>query len=664
MFGRGIDVGGGVGSSVGEAVGVGVAEAVGLVVGSTEGDALALTLGLGVGSVALAGATVAGSRSMATEILSAQPMFGELEDFSRLGLTTFSSLTFQKRDSPLSRAARKAAALESAKTGVMTKRQIMLVLIGLMSGMFLSALDQSIVGTAMRTIADDLKGLEQQAWVTTAYLITSTIATPIYGKLSDIFGRRRLFIIAITIFIFGSLLSGVAADMGQLAAFRAVQGIGAGGLFSLAITVLADIVPPRERARYQGMFLAVFGSSSVLGPLVGGLFAGIDELLWIPGWRWVFLINLPIGAVALVMVTAFLHVPHTPKKHRIDWMGALTIIVAVVPLLIVAENGRDWGWGSTESLTMYAIGAVGIIAFILAERAAGHEAILPLALFKSGAFTGSTIMGVIVGVGMFGGMMTIPLLLQIVMGASPTQSGFMMLPMVFGMMTGTTISGQITAKTGKYKIFLTTGTGFLTLGYVYMLGFSADSAYAWMAVGMVLIGFGLGQLMQTLTLVAQQSVPASEVGVATSSATFFRQMGGTLGVAIFISILFNGLSENIKKAFDNDAIKDGVTAAAQDPAVLGNADNVELLKAMKEAQTGGGSSSLLSDKISTDSSFLTNLDPRLARPFLVGFADSAVPVFMWAGIIIAIAFVISFFIKAAPLRDKSAAQEAAEAAGH
>ena len=663
MFGRGIEVGGGEGVALGVTVGVGVA--VGDALGSIDGDALALTVGLGDGSVARAGPLETVSKTRPAEIASDQTMFGELEDFSRLGLTTSSSLTFQKREPLLSRAARKAAALESAKTGVMTKRQIMLVLIGLMSGMFLSALDQSIVGTAMRTIADDLQDLEAQAWVTTAYLITSTIATPIYGKLSDIFGRRRLFIIAITIFIFGSLLAGMATSMGQLAAFRAVQGIGAGGLFSLAITVLADIVPPRERARYQGMFLAVFGSSSVLGPLVGGLFAGIDWLFWIQGWRWVFLINLPIGAVALVMVTAFLHVPHIPKKHRIDWMGALTIIIAVVPLLVVAENGRDWGWGSNQSIMMYAIGAVGIIAFILAERAAGHEAILPLALFKSGAFTGSTIMGVIVGVGMFGGMMTIPLLLQIVMGASPTESGFMMLPMVFGMMTGTTISGQITSKTGKYKIFLTTGTGFLTLGYVYMLGFTYESAYAWMAVGMVLIGFGLGQLMQTLTLVAQQSVPASEVGVATSSATFFRQMGGTLGVAIFISILFNGLGDKIAKAFENKDVLAGVIAAQQDKEVKANPDSLKLIQSMNEAKTSGGTGgAALGELISTDSSFLSHVDERLARPFLMGFADSAVPVFMWASIIIAIAFAMSFFIKANPLRDKSASQEAAEAAMH
>ena len=551
----------------------------------------------------------------------------------------------------------------------MTKRQIMLVLIGLMSGMFLSALDQSVVGTAMRTIGDDLKGQELQAWVTTAYLITSTIATPIYGKLSDIFGRRRLFIIAISIFIFGSLIAGFATSMPQLAAFRAVQGIGAGGLFSLAITVLADIVPPRERARYQGMFLAVFGSSSVLGPLVGGMFAGVDEILWISGWRWVFLINLPIGAVALFMVVSFLHVPHTPKAHRIDWLGALTIVVAVVPLLLVAENGRDWGWTSTNSILMYVIGAVGIVSFILAERAAGEEAILPLALFKSRTFTGSTIMGVIVGVGMFGGMMTIPLLLQIVMGASPTESGFMMLPMVFGMMVGTTVSGQVTSKTGKYKIFLTTGTAFLTLGYAYMLTFNADSEYWWMAGGMVMIGLGLGQLMQTLTLAAQTSVPPSEIGVATASSTFFRQMGGTLGVAIFISILFNGLKDSIGKAFENDDVKAGLASLAQD-AQAGKLDLVKYpetlntLKSMQAQASGGGDMGALGDAISTDSSFLSQIDPRLARPFLMGFADSSVSVFLWASVIIAVAFVISFFIKAHPLRDKSAAQEAAEASMH
>jgi EmrB/QacA subfamily drug resistance transporter len=531
----------------------------------------------------------------------------------------------------------------------------MLVLVGLMSGMFLSALDQSVVGAAMRTIADDLKGLELQAWVTTAYLITSTITTPIYGKLGDILGRRRLFIVAISIFIFGSLLCGTAADMFQLAAWRAVQGIGAGGLFTLALTVLADIVPPRERARYQGMFLGVFATSSVLGPIIGGLFAGASQILWISGWRWVFLINLPIGIVALFMVVSFLHVPHTPKKHRIDWLGAVTIVIAVVPLLLVAENGRDWGWDSTESIAMYVTGGVGIVLFILAERAAKHEALLPLALFKSRTFSMATILGVIVGVGMFGGMMTLPLLLQIVMGATPTEAGFMMLPMVAGMMTATIISGQITSRTGKYKIFMVIGPTLLSLGYFYLTSFNADTQYWQASIGMILIGLGLGQLMQTLTLAAQNSVPASEVGVATASATFFRQMGGTLGVAVFISILFNNLKDTIPAAFKNPQIQAGIKAAMTDPKVMGDPNNAQFLHA-NPAELAG--------KLSTDSSFLNKLDPRLARPFLVGFADAGVTVFTIAGVVVAVAIVIAIFTKAPALRTKSAVQEAAAAAAH
>jgi EmrB/QacA subfamily drug resistance transporter len=540
----------------------------------------------------------------------------------------------------------------------MSHRDILLVLIGLMSGMFLSALDQSVVGTAMRTIADDLQGLELQAWVTTSYLITSTVATPIYGKLGDIFGRRKLFIVAISIFLFGSLLCGFAADMFQLAMFRAVQGIGAGGLFALALTVLADIVPPRERARYQGMFLAVFGTSSVLGPVVGGLFASADSILFTEGWRWVFLINLPIGAIALFMVVTFLHVPHTPKPQRIDWWGAVTIVLAVVPLLLVAENGNEWGWGSTLSISMYVVGGLGILAFILAERAAKETALLPLSLFRSSSFSMSTIVGVIVGFGMFGGMITLPLMLQLVNGATPTESGLMMLPMVLGMMLATMVAGQVTRKTGQYKIFLRTGTFMLLVGYLYMITYNADMPYWQMSIGMLVIGMGLGQLMQTLTLVAQQSVKASDIGVATSSATFFRQMGGTLGVAVFISILFNSLADTIGNAFKNKQVLADITAAAQDPAVLANPENVEFLRALADSE----SSTALSDQLKTDSSFLNTIDPRLARPFEVGFAESAVQVFVWGSVAVAIAFVLSFFIKAPPLRETSAAQEAAAAA--
>ena len=550
----------------------------------------------------------------------------------------------------------------------MSHKEILLVLVGLMAGMFLSALDQSVVGTAMRTISDDLKGLELQAWVTTAYLITSTISTPIYGKLGDIFGRRRLFIIAIVIFVAGSAMSALATSMYELAAYRAIQGIGAGGLFTLAITVLSDIASPRERARYQGYILAVFASSSVLGPVVGGLFSGASEILFISGWKWIFLINVPIGAVALFLVWKFLHVPHTPVKHRIDWLGALTIIVAVVPMLLVAENGRDWGWTSGTSLLMYGLSVVGIVSFIIAERSAGDEAILPLKLFKSSTFTLTTVLGVIVGIGMFGGMMTLPMLLQIVNGVTPTEAGFLMLPMVAGMMSATVVSGQVTSRTGKYKIFMVLGTGLLMAGYISLFGYQYDTPIWVMSISMVVIGMGLGQLMQTLTLAAQNAVEARDIGVATSSSMFFRQMGGTLGVAVFISILFNRLPETIKAAFENKEVAADMKAAAIE--IGGKVANGEIPATDPNAvflANMQADPAALGESLNTDSSFLTGLDPRLARPFLMGFSDAAVSVFYSAAGVVAVAFVLSWFIKAIPLRTKSAAEEAADAvaaAGH
>ena len=546
----------------------------------------------------------------------------------------------------MARADRKAAAAASAQTGVMTHRQIMFVLFGLMSGMFLSSLDQSIVGSAMRTIADDLKGLDLQAWVTTAYLITSTITTPIYGKLGDIFGRRRLFIFAISVFVVASVGASFSQSMYELATWRAVQGIGAGGLFTLALTVMADVIPPRDRAKYMGMFMAVFGTSSVIGPLVGGLFAGADQILWISGWRWVFLINLPIGILAMFMVVNFLHIPHHKKSSRIDWWGAVTIIVAVVPLLIVAEKGREWGWDSSNSIAAYVIGAVGIIAFILVERAMKDDALLPLRLFKSNTFTFPTIIGVIVGVGMFGGMMTIPLILQIVYGATPTEAGLLMLPMVVGMMTASILSGRFTGKTGKYKVFLISGTACMTIAYTYL----SNLTYQWeiwqISVGMVLMGAGLGQLMQTLNMVAQNSVEARDIGVATSSATFFRQMGGTAGVAIFMSILFSSLQDK------GTQIADGLKAAiTKNPALLAEPKNAVFKQA----------GSKLGDMINSDSSFLKTVSKELAAPIKQAFAESAVLVFASATVVVALAFLLTWFVKEIALRTKSGVQEQAEA---
>jgi MFS family permease len=548
----------------------------------------------------------------------------------------------------MARAERKAAAAESAKTGVMTHRQIMLVLAGLMSGMFLSALDQSVVGSAMRTVADDLKGLDLQAWATTAYLITSTISTPIYGKLGDIFGRRRLFIAAISIFVIGSVAAASSGSMFELAGWRAFQGVGAGGLFTLSLTILADIVPPRERARYQGAFMAVFGTSSVLGPLVGGLFADIDQLLFIDGWRWIFLINLPIGMIALLMVISFLHVPHTPRKSRIDWWGAATIIVAVVPILLVAEQGREWGWGSALSISMFVTGAIGIVSFILVERRMGADALLPLSLFKSSTFSMSTIIGVIVGVGMFGGMMTIPLLLQIVKGASPTEAGLMMIPMTVGMMTASLTSGILTGKTGKYKHFLVLGTAFMAVAYLYLAQMTVEWQLWQISIGMVLLGLGLGQLMQTLTVAAQNSVDARNIGVATSSATFFRQMGGTLGVAIFLSVLFATLADRAK--WIGAEIAKVITA---NPGLLVLPENAVLKDGVD-----------LADLVATDSSFLQTISPEIAHPIQQAFTEAGDVVFMSAAAVIAVAFILTFFVKEIPLRDKSGVEAAAEDAAN
>lgn len=554
---------------------------------------------------------------------------------------------------PQAKQTRTEKAKEAASSGVMNHRQIMLVLAGLMSGMFLAALDQSIVGTAMRTIADDLDGLALQAWATTAYLITATISTPIYGKLGDIFGRRPLFMIAISIFVIGSVTSGFAQTMYELAAYRGLQGLGAGGLFSLALTIVADIVSPKERAKYQGYFLAVFGTSSVIGPLVGGLFAGIDSFLWIDGWRWVFLINLPIGIISLIMVVTFLHVPHFPRPQKIDWWGAVTVIMGVVPLLIIAEQGRDWGWSSPIAIAYYATSGIGIVAFIFVERAMGDAALIPLALFKNTTFALTQILGVIVGVGMFGGMIILPLVLQIAYGVTPTQSGLLMLPMVVGMATATTLSGRITSKTGKYRIFMNLGTAVLSAAYAYFFLILEAATPLWMVSGgMVIVGLGLGQLMQTLMVSSQNSVPARDIGVATSSATFFRQMGGTLGVAVFLSILFSRLEETIFTAFGDAALQADLVAATQDPVVLANPANQALLGSL---QSGGAESALTSD-----SSFLIGADDRLTAPFRVGFVEASLDVFFWAAVVLAIGFAISWFIKEIPLRDKSASQEAAE----
>ncbi|MEC3975664.1 MFS transporter [Amycolatopsis sp. H20-H5] len=503
----------------------------------------------------------------------------------------------------------------------LSHRQIVTILIGLMSGMFLAALDQTIVGTSIVKIANDLNGFDLQAWITTAYLITSTIVTPIYGKLSDIYGRKPLYLTAITIFLIGSVASAFSTSMYELAGFRALQGLGAGGLMSLAMTILGDIVPPRERARYQGYFLAVFGISTVLGPVLGGFFAGIDNLgsffgTAIHGWRWVFIINVPIAILALFVVAKVLNVPHKRQDHKIDWWGALTLVVAVVPFLVVAEQGNKWGWGDGKAILCYAIGAVGIVSFILVERVMKDAALIPLRLFKNSTFTVAIIGGVIVGVAMFGAIMMIPQYMQVVQGYSPTKSGLLMLPLMAGIMSASIMSGQITSRTGRYKIFPVIGTLFIAVGAFFFAQVEYNSPLWHPLVAAAIIGLGLGQCMQTLIIAVQNAGPRKDMGVSTAAATFFRQIGGTAGVAVFLTILFNVLPGNITKAFGGK-LPEGAGAT------VGN--------------------------LATNTSGIANLPEAVKTPVLIGFTESISTVFYVAGAVALVATIVLLFMKEIPL---------------
>ncbi|SMD00082.1 MDR family MFS transporter [Kibdelosporangium aridum] len=527
----------------------------------------------------------------------------------------------------MSEQATAAAGEAPSRAGALSHRQILTILSGLMLGMFLAALDQTIMASAMKTIADQLHGQTIQAWATTAYLITATISTPLYGKLSDIVGRKPMYLAAITIFLIGSLLSGIATSMYELAAYRAVQGLGAGGLMSLALAIIADITSPLERSRYTGYFMGVWGLSSVGGPLIGGLFAGLDSFLGITGWRWVFLLNVPIALIALVVVSRVLNVPHTKVPQRIDFWGAATLTIGLVPLLIVAEQGREWGWDSGASIAMYVTGVVGLVAFVFVERWMGDAALLPMRLFRRPVFALTNVINFIMGIGMFGMMMSLPLYLQIVKGATPTESGLMTLPMTFGILVAAMGSGRVTSKTGRYRIFPIIGLGATTVALFLFAQIGTDTALWQTMLIMTLAGAGLGLCMQSLLLAIQADAPVKDMGVATSSATFFRSIGGTVGTAVFLSILFGIVADRITAA----------RAAASLPPMPAGTGGLDL----------------------NNTAFINALPPQEARPILDGFASSLDTVFMVGGIVVLVAFALIWFLKEVPLSNKSGLQRAA-----
>jgi EmrB/QacA subfamily drug resistance transporter len=537
-----------------------------------------------------------------------------------------------------------------SEAGEYSHKQILTILIGLMMGMFLGALDQTIVSTSIRTIADDLNGLSIQAWVTTAYLITSTIATPIYGKLGDIYGRKKLFMFAISVFIAGSVLCSFATSMYMLAAFRAVQGIGAGGLFTLVLAIIGDIVSPRQRARYTGYFMAVFGTSSVLGPVVGGFFASHTTILGLTGWRWVFLVNVPIGIAGLFVVYRTLHVHHHPREARIDWWGAVALMVGLVPLLTVAEQGRDWGWASGRSMLCYVVGMIGVGAFFAVEKRMGDQALIPLRMFGIRPVAVGIGANVITGMALFGGIMVLPLYMQIVHGASPMKSGFLMLPMVIGMMSASIISGQVISRTGRIRGFPIFGSGLAAVALLALSLISADTNLLLVMGAMLVLGYGLGNCMQPLLLILQSAVPARDIGVATASATFFRQIGGTVGVAVFLSILFGQVGGNIKTAIVSESRAPAFQQAVQTASQSSNPLDRQVAGSFLHPTPHGG----VLAQVQNNSSIINRMPSVLAHPFKAGFATSMDTVFLFAGLVAILAFLILLLMPKVELRATSA----------
>jgi EmrB/QacA subfamily drug resistance transporter len=519
-----------------------------------------------------------------------------------------------------------------------THKEIMIILGGLMTGMLLAALDQTIVSTALKNIVEEFDGLNHYTWVVTAYLLTSTASTPLYGKISDIYGRRVVFQFAIVTFLIGSLLAGAAQNMEQLIATRALQGLGAGGLMALTFVIIGDIVPPRERGKYQGYFGAVWGLSSVAGPLLGGFFSDSGQILGISGWRWIFLINLPLGIASLIITSAVLHIPKVKRDHSIDYLGAVLMVASVCLILLSASiYGPQYGWGDSRTVTYALVGIVLTILFLLWERKA-KEPILPLYLFKNHTFSVTSALGAVIGAGMFGAIIMLPLYFQVVRGYSATEAGLKLIPLMLGIVSTSIISGKMISKHGHYKRFPIMGSAIMTVGILLMTRLEIDTPYWQISIYAIMVGAGLGLSMQTIVIALQNSVEFKDMGVATSSNTFFRSLGSVFGTAIFGSILTNRVVHYMSSGFGD--------LAKTNPSALEGFDTSKLAA------------------LTNNTAVLKTFPPVIKQTALEAFVNSFHVVFYAAAPITLLGLALAFMLRETPLRttqDYAAARE--DAAG-
>jgi EmrB/QacA subfamily drug resistance transporter len=455
-----------------------------------------------------------------------------------------------------------------AETEGFTHRQILMIMSGLMLGMFLASLDQTIVATALPTIVGDFHRSDLLSWVITAYLLASTASTPLWGKAGDLYGRKRVFQLAIVVFLVASALCGASQNMFELIAFRGLQGVGGGGLLSLAFAIIGDVIPPRERGRYQGYFGAVFGVSSVVGPLAGGF--AVDNL----SWRYIFYVNLPLGIVALIVTNRVLRLPVRKREVKIDWLGALLLVAGVSCILLATQlGGENYPWGSWQIIGLFALGALVIAGFVLREAKA-PEPILPLSLFRIQIFSVANIIAFVSGIAMFGALAFLPQYLQLVHGVSATMSGLLLLPLLVGLLTMSITSGLYISRTGRYRWFPLAGTIVVTIGLLLLSRLGAHTSLLVVSLDILVFGLGLGLFIQVLTLVVQNAVPMKQLGVATSSVTFFRSMGGAIGASALGAVLTAGIAAELPRFLPRAALAGNgnsgskVAQLVQSPAAL------------------------------------------------------------------------------------------------